>query len=206
MASAQPFPIPPKVSSSSKTSTSKPRRYSSSNVSQKTIPSPLKFKPMTNQTIARKGTSQPTLNQVKSASRPSAKVKHLPFPQRPLWLQALISVHFISSCTTFFLISAALGVYGWTVYTQQSWGRSYRNLETLQRHERQLTTTNETIKNDLAQQAEAPEMGLVNPDPNTTIFLKPSATNFNSSPSSAKEKESSSTSESEVSDSIPLGY
>jgi hypothetical protein len=211
MASAQPFPIPPKVSSSRQTSISKSRRYGSRTVSHKTIQSPLKFNSMTNQTIARKGTSQPTLQQVKTSvpqgkndSSGSSKVKHLPSSQRPFWLQALISVHFISSGITFILISAALGVYGWTVYTQQSWGRAYHNLETLQRYERQLVTTNESIKNDLAQQAEEPAMGLVNPDPNTTIFLTPSSTKLNPSPSAIEPE--SSLSESETSDSIPLGY
>lgn len=69
------------------------------------------------------------------------------------------------------LVVATLGVYGWTVYVPKMWSQAYKDLETLQRHERHLTATNESIKNQLALQAEKPESGLANPHPAQSIFL-----------------------------------
>jgi hypothetical protein len=212
MASAQPFPLPPKVSSPTTRITHTNGSNPSRNVNPKKTSAPLNIHPMMNRQINRKGANHKSLNQIKTTDNsvksrvtPSAKVQHLPSPKRPLWLQGLISLHFISSCTTFVLIGSALGVYGWTVYTQQAWGRAYHDLETLQRYERQLTTTNETIKNDLAQQAEEPQMGLIDPNPHTTIFLKPASDRLNASPS-APVQEDSSLSEMDPAHSIPLGY
>lgn len=176
MASTQPFPIPPQVPKKRTSSPTKKRSSTASNFKSKRDNShqehQLELYPMKNKNRPRRNVGNNQGNQRESAQN-IAKIEQFPSPKQPLWLQGLMSLHFISSCTTFVLISAALGLYGWTVYTQQSWGKSYHYLETLQRNERQLTTTNETIKNDLAIQAENPEMGLVNPDPNTTIFLKP---------------------------------
>jgi hypothetical protein len=66
-------------------------------------------------------------------------------------------------------------VYGSTVYIQQAWSEDFRQLEQLQREKRELTTANELMKNQLAQQATAPENNLVAPSPANTIFL-PKAT------------------------------
>lgn len=78
-----------------------------------------------------------------------------------------------STLITLLLVVAGLGVYGWTVYTQQRWSDAYQRLENLQKRERQFLTTNEVLKNQMAEQAEAPGVGLVPPDPNSTIFLRP---------------------------------
>jgi hypothetical protein len=243
MASAQPFPIPPKASQKNPVSPSVRRKSNSgdgdysvnSKGSRKRKPKtqlnsfPIENKietrletrlknrmetrlenPQTqvkkqDQKIHRKTTFNNQSSQVKSPNHNPSKIERLPTVKRPIWLQALISLHFISSFSTFILISGALGVYGWSVYTQQSWGRAYRYLETLQRHERQLTTTNETIKNDLAQQAEKPEMGLMNPNPDTTIFLKPSSDQLKPMDPSLSEGENTLDSPSNP-DHIPLGY
>ncbi|GEM_PF-853002 len=183
MASTQPFPIPPQVPKKRTSATTKKRSSTSSNFKSKSNnqnqADQLELYPMKNKNRQRRSALNNQMNPPESETQThsngaySAKIQQFPTPTQPLWLKGLMSLHFISSCTTFVLISAALGLYGWTVYTQQSWGKSYRYLETLQRNERELTTTNETIKNDLAIQAEKPETGLVNPDPNTTIFLKP---------------------------------
>jgi hypothetical protein len=69
------------------------------------------------------------------------------------------------------LTLATLAVYAWSIYVPKLWGKEYRHLETLQRHERHLTATNESLKNQLAQQAEKPEMGLADPHPAQSIFL-----------------------------------
>jgi hypothetical protein len=91
----------------------------------------------------------------------------------PAWLSPLLFLQRSSDILTFVLVSSTLTLYAWTVYTQQQWTQEYRKLETLQRDERHLTTTNEVIKNQLAQQAEKPSTGLVTPTPAKTIFLQP---------------------------------
>lgn len=91
----------------------------------------------------------------------------------PIWLRALLSMQRSSDLIAFFLVGATLTLYSWTVYNQQQWSQDYRKLETLQRHERDLTRANEVMKNQLAQQAESPATGLINPTHTNTIFLPP---------------------------------
>jgi hypothetical protein len=78
-----------------------------------------------------------------------------------------------SSAVTFLLIAVTLVIYGWTVYSQQLWGQTYRQLESLQRKERQTTAANEVLKDQMARQAESPKAGLVAPDASRSIFLQP---------------------------------
>ncbi len=91
----------------------------------------------------------------------------------PLWLSWLIQWQRRSSVVTFLLVGATLAVYGGTVYTQQLWNREYRQLETLQLQQRQLTAAGEVVKNELARQAEQQDTGLVPATPNTNLFLQP---------------------------------
>jgi len=76
------------------------------------------------------------------------------------------------SGVTFLLVTAMLTVYGWTVYSQNIWNQAYQKARILQRHERQLTTTNEVLKNQMALQAEQPAT-LVRQSCQVVIFLKP---------------------------------
>jgi hypothetical protein len=99
----------------------------------------------------------------------------------------------------FLLVAATLTIYSWTVYTQQQWSQSYRELEKLRRQERNLTTANEVMKNQLAQQAEKPATGLVNPTRANAIFLAP-APQRQSSPTPAQ------TANSDPAAKSPLGY
>lgn len=107
------------------------------------------------------------------ASMSGAKIKPLPLPKQktPAHLRSLLVLQKGASLVTLILIGAALGVYAWTVYIPKLWNKEYNKLETLQRYERQLQSTSETIKEQLAQQAEKPENGLANPNPAQTIFL-----------------------------------
>lgn len=89
----------------------------------------------------------------------------------PFWLLRLYTSHRYSSVVTFLLVTATLFVYGWTVYSQQLWSQGYRKLQNLQIQERQLTTTNATLKNKMAEEAEKEASGLVSPTPARTIFL-----------------------------------
>jgi hypothetical protein len=86
---------------------------------------------------------------------------------------------------TFCLLGSTLGIYAWTVYIPKVWDKEFGKLETLQRHERNLLATNETLKHQLAQQAEKPETGLTHPQPFQTIFLqRKSAPNLKPEPTS----------------------
>ncbi|MEQ8975052.1 MAG: hypothetical protein RIE73_32290 [Coleofasciculus sp. C1-SOL-03] len=91
----------------------------------------------------------------------------------PGWLRSLMILQRGSDVITLILGIVTLTIYSWTVYTQQQWTQEYRKLGTLQRNERDLTTTNEIIKDQLAQQAERPATGLVIPNTANTIYLSP---------------------------------
>jgi hypothetical protein len=74
------------------------------------------------------------------------------------------------------MVAAALGMYGWTVFSQQLWSHQYQKLQTLQRNERDLMTANEMLKNESARQAERSESGLPLPGPDTNMFVRPAPT------------------------------
>ncbi|WP_338422914.1 hypothetical protein [Anabaena sphaerica] len=131
--------------------------------------------------------------------------EHLPMMSTagaaPMWLLRLHTVYRYSSVTAFLFVAATLVVYGWTVYSQELWSQAYRTLQSLQRHERQLTTTNATLTSKMAQEAEEPGAGLVSPTPGGTIFLPPTS----HSPGSASST-TISNSEAQPQTSSPLGY
>jgi len=91
----------------------------------------------------------------------------------PDWLRLLLLAQRGSAIATFTLVGFTLLVYGWTVYSQQLWSRQYRELEALQRQERQLTAANEALKQEIAQQAERSNSRLTLPNPSSNIFLQP---------------------------------
>lgn len=100
----------------------------------------------------------------------------------PVWLLRFCAFHRYSSGVAFLLVAASLVVYGWTVYSQELWSQGYRRLQSLQRQERQLITTNATLTNKMAQEAEQPAAGLALPTPDRTIFLPPASQSPNSTP------------------------
>ncbi|MBD2386655.1 hypothetical protein [Cylindrospermum sp. FACHB-282] len=119
----------------------------------------------------------------------------------PVWLLRLSILNRYSSSVAFLLVVATLVVYGWTVYSQELWSQAYRKLQNLQRHERQLTTTNATLTNKMAEEAERATAGLVSPTPAGTIFLPPVSrsskpTSSNTTPNSSMQQQTLS----------PLGY
>ncbi|MBD2208886.1 hypothetical protein H6G64_24360 [Calothrix sp. FACHB-156] len=119
----------------------------------------------------------------------------------PVWLLRFHTLHRYSSVVTFLLVATTLMVYGWTVYSQELWSQGYRRLQSLQRHERQLTTTNATLTNKMAQEAEQPTTGFVSPTPARTIFLPPANNNPNSTPT-----ETTPNLQTQPQTSSPLGY
>lgn len=118
---------------------------------------------------------------------------------KPIWLSSLLVLQRGSDVMAFFLVATTLTIYSWTVYTQQQWTQEYRKLETLQRQERQLTTANAVMKDQLAQQAERPATGLVTPSQANTIYL-PSA------PQRPFDASATRSADPEPSGKTPLGY
>ncbi|MDZ8186204.1 MAG: hypothetical protein RMX96_15285 [Nostoc sp. ChiSLP02] len=119
----------------------------------------------------------------------------------PLWLLRFYAFHRCSAVLAFLLVATTLAVYGWTVYCQELWSQSYRRLQNLQRHERLLTTTNATLTNKMAQEAEQPTTGLVSPTPDKMIFLPPASSTPEPAPSNRK-----SNSQTQQQTLSPLGY
>ncbi len=99
------------------------------------------------------------------------------FSQNPLptGLQVLISFQKTTSWATLGLVGMALTLYGLTVYTPIQWSREFAKLKTLQQTERQLIANTESLKHQLAQQAEKPNSGLVKSSPQQNIFLPASS-------------------------------
>ena len=153
-------------------------------------------KPFTSQNLSRRGSkNRATSNRLKFriAERKVQKLS-TSSQQMPVWLRSLSFLYKGSSVIAFCLITINLAVYAWTVYIQQLWSQEYQKLENLQRDERNLVATNETLKNKLAKKAENPEIGLVAPNSKNTIFLKsapephlnsPKPTNINENVSEA---------------------
>jgi len=90
----------------------------------------------------------------------------------PNWLRLLIQAQRGSLIVTFALVIATLIVYGGTVYMQQLWSKEYRKLKTMQRSERQMLAASEVLKNQIIQQAESPNSGLVAKSPQHTLILE----------------------------------
>ena len=91
----------------------------------------------------------------------------------PLFIRILLFLQQSSSLLTFGAIVATLGLYGLTVYTQQSWNREYEKLESLQRHERTVTNINEALKDQIAESNNSSNQDLVPLTPDKNIYIKP---------------------------------
>ena len=123
----------------------------------------------------------PNLNEQSSANQKTPGVGFLRLPIMPnsggvpLWLLRLYTFHRYSTVLAFLLVASTLAVYGWTVYSQELWSKSYRRLQNLQRHERLLTTTNATLINKMAKDAEESTANLISPTPQGMIFLPPAS-------------------------------
>ena len=118
-----------------------------------------------------------SVNHKNSASKSQRTIPVMPDGTKvPVWLMRWNSVYRHTSIATFLLVSTTLVVYGWMVYSQHLWSSSYKKLQDLQRDERQLTKHDETLKNQMAQEAEKPHSGLVSPTPANTIFLEETPT------------------------------
>lgn len=105
------------------------------------------------------------------ARTPATPLTTSPQQQLPTSLQVLLGFQQTTSLITLGVVTVVLGIYGWTVYTPLLWSQEYKQLKALQKTERQLIANTEAIKHQLAQEADRPSSGLVNPSPNQNIFL-----------------------------------
>lgn len=101
------------------------------------------------------------------------KTRHL-----PLWIKLLVGVQQGSTVITGGLMAAALVVYSWTVYVDKMVFRTGRELDTLQTEMQQITTANETLKHNMANQAEASSSRFHPYEPDNTIFLEPAPNRY----------------------------
>ena len=105
----------------------------------------------------------------------SKNVKRLPrtdsFPL-PVWLRVLLSTQKLSIAVTVMLTVSVFGIYGWTVYAQDQWNQQYKKLEQLKRQERQLTTTEGSLDNDILRSVQNKPNGLVRESLDQSIFLQ----------------------------------
>ena len=103
--------------------------------------------------------------------RQTASVKQLQPRQVPKWLRSLIAMQRVAM--VLFLGSFGLSslVYGYTVSTQGMWKTQHRQLQKLQKQELQQATVSENFKYQIAQTAELPESGLVDPKPDRMVTI-----------------------------------
>lgn len=153
-----------------------------------TIPSPkLKSSPArTKQPMGIKKARIPALSLVPNAPVGTINKISPSAPQLSLKIQFLLALQKGASLLSAAIVLVTLGVYAWTVYVPKLWSKEFRKLETLQSNERQLVAMDETLKNQLAQQAEDPKMGLVPPHPSQPLFLAPAPLKTTIKPNFAK--------------------
>ena len=153
--------------------------------------------------VRAKTVAEPTSISSKSSKRRQTSPPLLFNPKSaPAWLLRLCYLQHRSTAIAFLLVTAMLGTYSWVVFSQKLWTEAYRRLETLQIYERQLTTTNETLKNQAVRQSQQPSMGLVPPNPAETIVLPPAPPHTLSTATSPHLLPP----QTGIDNSIPLGY
>lgn len=150
--------------------------------------------PSRNQKVTQKSRNYPKKNINKVIQRDSSF-------KSPFWLQSLLIIQQSSGAIAFVTIVIMFTLYASIVYTQQMWSKEYRKLKSLQRQERILVQTNETIKNDLADLAKKSSTGLVPLDSQKSVFLTP--TPIKSTQRSQKRRQEK---EIQPLKNIPLGY
>jgi hypothetical protein len=124
----------------------------------------------------------------------------------PSWLARLLKVNQQVWIGTIVLSLCTLGIYGWSVYSQQKWGQAYRNLEQLRRNERQLISNSEMMKNQIAERVDAKDLGLAPQVANDVIFLQPAPVQPNSAQPNSAQPANGDAAGKPPASSPPLGY
>ena len=101
--------------------------------------------------------SQPTRRERPDLS-PSGSLRSAHPQSQPGWVVALQWCQRTSTILAFLSCSTVLGIYSWTVYTQERWNQQYEALQQMRRHERQFLLTQESIANSLRDTAARSDM------------------------------------------------
>ncbi len=116
--------------------------------------------------------------QIKSKANSPKSPSRLPRPRQfPVYLKILLLLQRGSLGLAGFSIVTGIVLYLSTVSIPQQWSEEYRNLETLQRQERQLTTIGESLKYKISRQAIQFQMSPITSK--NTVFLKPNTVAVN---------------------------
>lgn len=108
--------------------------------------------------------------QTRTSNRYPANLTNRELPVR---LQLLMLFQKASFGVALVSMASSMALYLATVRIPELWSREYKNLETLQRQERQLTEINETLKYQMARQAKTEESQLSSLQPEEAIFVPP---------------------------------
>ena len=107
-----------------------------------------------------------------NASGLNHRVRQLPQHNLvPIWLKLLLTMQKKAVVLLASIFGLNLILYGYTVYTQDSWKHQYGQLKRLQQQEDQQSVMNEILKHQMAQTSEQPESGLVAPQPDRIVFI-----------------------------------
>ncbi|ELS03649.1 hypothetical protein Xen7305DRAFT_00033730 [Xenococcus sp. PCC 7305] len=110
--------------------------------------------------------------QPKSSNNSPSAPSHFPQAKKfPAYLKVLLLLQKCSLGVAGLSIATGIGLYLSTVSIPQQWSKEYRNLETLQSQERQLTSIGERLKYEVSQQAQQFQMSPITPE--NTVFLTP---------------------------------
>lgn len=96
-------------------------------------------------------------------------------PQRhlaPNWLQSLLRVQRVSTIVVGSIFGLSSIVYGYTMHTQTTWRSQQAQLKWWEDQGNKQGVMNETLKQQIAETAEQPASGLVEPKPHLTIFIQ----------------------------------
>ena len=136
-------------------------------------PAPMRRSPLPDP--ARKPVSVKRRPSKSRSKSPANKAEKLPIKRKgiPLWLRSLVLLQKSTSLLLFLAVGATVTVYSWKEQVETEWSKEYKQLNTLLQEERELTATNEILKNQIANQAEKEETGLAPLTPTKNIFLEP---------------------------------
>ena len=121
-------------------------------------------------------------------------------------LQLLILLQKSSSLLAAVVMLTSMGIYLATVRIPQLWSQEYKHLEALQRQERNLVAMDESLKYEIAQQAEQPELEMSAIAPENVLFLEANSVELPQKAISLGEKQETIASNSRIKQTIPLGY
>lgn len=124
------------------------------------------------------GSGEISQKPIKSRANSPQSPSRFPKPKQiPVYLQILMLLQRGSLGVAGFSVVTGIILYLSTVSIPQQWSKEYRNLEILQRQERQLTTIGESLKYKISQQARQFQMSPITSQ--NTVFIKPNTVAVN---------------------------